>query len=259
MTRYQETLFTSFLIFLPAGAAAALWFQLMRPSSTRIVAGEMTILVSALAIYQAVLVIPLRRRFAAAVEAQDADAMDAVLDEAAAMWPHSVKMRGFVDSNRAVALLFRERWEEAVAQTRSVLAAPFGRTQEPILLNNLAWALAHPGALDEAATIAARVLADARTKLVRASANGTLGAIHVLRGDSNRGLEYLDAADAIDLGGAAIQATRQYYRAVAFQSKGATPDAIRALEAACAAAPESPFGRRSRSLLAELRSARRST
>ena len=32
------------------------------------------------------------------------------------MWPRNAKMRAFVDGNRAVALMFRERWDEAVAQ-----------------------------------------------------------------------------------------------------------------------------------------------
>ena len=139
------------LVFLPAGVAAVIWFQLMRASSSAVVVGgEITILVIALAINQAALIVPLRRRFAAAVERQDADAVDAVLDEAAAMWPRNAKMRAFVDGNRAVALMFRERWDEAVAQARSALAGPLARTQEALLLNNLAWALAHTGALDEA-------------------------------------------------------------------------------------------------------------
>jgi len=86
VTRYEKTVFTSFLVFLPAGVAAVIWFQLTRASSSAVVvAGEITILVIALAINQAALVVPLRRRFAAAVERQDADAVDAVLDEAAAM------------------------------------------------------------------------------------------------------------------------------------------------------------------------------
>src|SRR5215208_6008162 len=140
VTRYQKTVFTSFLVFLPAGAAAAIWFQLMRASSSAVVVGgEITILVIALAINQAALIVPLRRRFAAAVERQDAEAVDAVLDEVAAMWPRNPKMRAFVDANRAVALMFRERWNEAVAQARSALADPMARTQEALLLNNLAW------------------------------------------------------------------------------------------------------------------------
>src|SRR5205814_2258621 len=75
VTRYQKTVFTSFLVFLPAGVAAAIWFRLTRASSSVAVAGEMTIAVVALAINQAVLLVPLRRRFAAAVERQDADAL----------------------------------------------------------------------------------------------------------------------------------------------------------------------------------------
>ncbi|PYQ80987.1 MAG: hypothetical protein DMG03_21115 [Acidobacteria bacterium] len=138
MTRYQKTVFTSFLVFLPAGVAAVIWFQLMRASSSAVVVGgEITILVIALAINQAALIVPLRRRFAAAVERQDADAVDAVLDEAAAMWPRNAKMRAFVDGNRAVALMFRERWDEAVAQARSALAGPLARTQEALLLNSV--------------------------------------------------------------------------------------------------------------------------
>jgi hypothetical protein len=66
----------------------------------------------------------------------------------------------------------------------------------------------------------------------------------------------LDAADAISAGGGAIQATRQYYRGVAFQSKGLTAEAIRAFEAARAAAHASPFGRHAASRFAELRSPR---
>jgi hypothetical protein len=57
------------------------------------VGGEITVLVVALAINQAVLIVPLRRRFAAAVEREDGDAVDAVLDEAAAMWPRNPKRR----------------------------------------------------------------------------------------------------------------------------------------------------------------------
>jgi tetratricopeptide (TPR) repeat protein len=258
VTRYQKTVFTSFLVFLPAGGAAVIWFQLTRASSLAVVvAGEITIVVIALAINQAALVVPLRRRFAAAVERQDADAVDAVLDEAAAMWPHNAKMRAFVDGNRAVALMFRERWDEAAAQARSALAGPLARTQEALLLNNLAWALAHTGALDEATTIGERALADAQTKLLRGFANGTLGAIYALRGEADRALEHLDAADAISDGGGAIRATRQYYRGVVFQSKGRTADAIRAFEAARAAAPASPFGRHAALRLADLRSPRR--
>jgi hypothetical protein len=87
VNRYQKTVPTSFPVFLPAGAAAAIWFHLMRaPSSAVVVGGEITILVIALAINQAALIVPLRRRFAAAVERQDADAVDAVLDEVAATW-----------------------------------------------------------------------------------------------------------------------------------------------------------------------------
>lgn len=254
VTRYQRTVFTSFLIFLPAGVVGAIWFQLSQASSAVVVAGEITILVIALAINQAVLVVPLRRRFAAAVERQDADAVNAMLDEAAAMWPRSVKIRAFVDGNRAVALMFRERWDEAVAQARSALDGPVAPTQQALLLNNLAWALAHTGALDEAATIGERALAGASTELLRGFANGTLGAIYALRGEADRALEHLDAADTFNRGGRAIQAIRQYYRGVAFQAKGQAADAIRAFEAACGAAPASPFGRRSASMLADLRS-----
>jgi tetratricopeptide (TPR) repeat protein len=258
VTRYQKTVFTSFLVFLPAGVAAVIWFRLTRASSSAVVvAGEITILVIALAINQAALVIPLRRRFAAAVERQDADGVDAVLDEAAAMRPRNAKMRAFVDGNRAVALMFRERWVEAVAQARSALAGPFARTQEALLLNNLAWALAHTGAVNEAATIGERVLGGAQTELVRGFANGTLGTIYALRGEADRALAHLDAADAISDGGGDIPATRQYYRGVVFQSKGMAADAIRAFEAARAAEPASPFGRHAASRLADLRSPRR--
>jgi tetratricopeptide (TPR) repeat protein len=202
VTRYQKNVFTSFLVFLPAGVAAVIWFQLTRTSSSAVVvAGVITILVIALAINQAALVVPLRRRFAAAVERQDADGVDAVLDEAAAMWPRSAKMRAFVDGNRGVALMFRERWVEAVAQARSALAGQLARTQEALLLNNLAWALAHTGALDEAATIGERALAGAQTEVLRGFANGTLGAIYALRGEPDRALVHLDAADAISAGG----------------------------------------------------------
>jgi tetratricopeptide (TPR) repeat protein len=259
VARYQKTVFTSFLVFLPAGVAAVIWFQLTRTSSSAVVvAGAITILVIALAINQAALVVPLRRRFTTAVERQDADGVDAVLDEAAAMWPRSAKMRAFVDGNRGVALMFRERWVEAVAQARSALARPLARTQEALLLNNLAWALAHTGALDEAATIGERALSGAQTEVLRGFANGTLGAIYALRGEADRALVHLDAADAISAGGGAIQATRQYYRGVVFQSKGLAADAIGAFEAARAAAPASPFGRHAASRLADLRSPRRS-
>ena len=172
------------------------------------------------------------------------------------MWPRNAKMRAFVDVNRAVALMFRGRWDDAAAQARSALAGPLARTQEALLLNNLAWALAHTGALDEAATIGERALAGVQTELLRAFANGTLGAIYALRGEADRALEHLDVADTINRGGGAIQATRQYYRGVAFQSKGLTADAIRSLEAARAAASASPFGRRSASVLADLQARR---
>ena len=252
MTRYQKTVFTSLLVFLPAGIAVAIWFQVARASSSLLVAGVIVICVVAFAINQAVLVVPLRRRFATAVERQDADALDAILDETMAMWPSNAKMRVFVDANRAVALMFRERWDEAVVQARSTLARPNARTHEALLLNNLAWALAHAGALEEAATVGQRALAAATSEQVRASANGTLGAVYALRSDGDRALEYLDAADAINRGDAAIQATRQYYRGVAFRLKARNADAIRAFEAASAAAPTSPFGRRSSSVLANL-------
>ena len=258
MTRYEKTVFTSLLVFLPAGVAAAIWFQLMYASSSMlVVTGEIAIFVIAFAINQVVLVVSLRRRFAVAVERQDADALDAVLDETVAMWPRNAKMRAVVDINRAVALMFRERWDEAVAQARSILAGPVAPTQEAVLLNNLAWALAHAGALGEAATLGQRALAGAPTELVRASANGTLGAVYALEGQADRALEYLDAADAINPDGAAIQATRQYYRGVAFRSKRWDADAIQAFKAACAAAPASPFGRRSASVLADLQADRR--
>jgi tetratricopeptide (TPR) repeat protein len=258
VTRYQKTVFTSFLVFLPAGIAAAVWSRLAQASSSATVfGGEITILVVALAINQAVLIVPLRRRFAAAVERQDADALEAVLDDAAAMWPRSARMRRFVDANRAIVLMFRERWDEAVVEARSTLAGPLAQTQEALLLNNLAWALAHTGALDEAATVGERALAGMRTKVMRSFANGTLGTIYALRGEADRALEHLDAADAIHSGGGAIQATRQYYRGVALQSKGLTAEAIKALETAIAAAPTSRFGRRSESLLVDLRSPRR--
>ncbi|HEU4935247.1 MAG TPA: hypothetical protein VFT39_02260, partial [Vicinamibacterales bacterium] len=204
---------------------------------------------------QAALILPLRRRFVAAVERQDAAALDAVLDEQAEMWPHNPTVHAFIEINRAVALMFRERWDEAVAQTRSALAGPFAPTQESLLLNNLAWSLAQTGALDEAVAIGERALAGAQTEQLRSFANGTLGSIYALRGEADRAIEHLNAADAITSGGGAIQATRHYYRAVAFQSKGRLSDAIRALEAARDAAPTSPFGRRSESLLADLRNA----
>jgi tetratricopeptide (TPR) repeat protein len=255
VTRYEKTVFTSLLVFLPAGVAALIWFQLTWDSSSALlIPGEIAIFLVAFAINQAVLLVPLRRRFAAAVEREDADAVDAVLDEVAAMWPRSAKMRAFVDANRAVALMFREHWEEAVAQTRRVLSGPFPRKHEAILLNNLAWALAHTGALDEAATIGERALTSARTEVVRGFVNGTLGAIYAVRGEPDRALEHLDVADAIGLGGAAIQATRQYYRGVLFESKGLTTESIRAFEAARSAAPASLFGRYAASRLGELHS-----
>jgi tetratricopeptide (TPR) repeat protein len=253
VTRYEKTVFTSLLVFLPAGVAVAIWFQLAHASSSMlVVAGVIVIVVVAFAINQAVLIVPIRRRLANAVERQDADALDAILDETMAMWPRSVNMRAFVDGNRAVALMFRERWDDAVVQARSTLSRPNAPAQEALLLNNLAWALAHTGALEEAATVGQRALATAASEQVRAYANGTLGAVYALRSDGDRALEYLDAADAIDRGGVAIQATRQYYRGVAFRLKRRNADAIRAFEAACAVAPTSLFGRRSASVLADL-------
>lgn len=212
----------------------------------------MAILGLALVINNAALFVPIRRRFAAAVERQDGDGLDAVLDEAASMWPRNAGIRAFVDANRALALMFRERWEEAAAQTRSALESQ-PRTQEALLLNNLAWALAHTGALDEAATIGERALAGAQTERSRAFAHGTLGAIYALRGEGDRALDHLNESDSIDRGGNAIQATRQYYRALVLQSRGRLDDAIVALEVARAAAPASLFGRRSQALLTELR------
>jgi tetratricopeptide (TPR) repeat protein len=257
VTRYKKTFLTSLLVFVPAGVAADIWFQLTYASSSMLlIIGEIVILVIAFAINQAVLIVPLRRRLATAVEQQNADALDAVLDETVAMWPRNAKMRAFVEVNRAIALMFRERWDEAVAQARSILARGIAPTQEALLLNNLAWALAHAGALEEAATVGQRALAGAPTELVRASANGTLGAVYALEGEADRALEHLDAADAINRAGAGIQATRQYYRGVAFRLKGRDDDAIRAFEAACAAAPSSPFGRRSASVLADLQARR---
>jgi tetratricopeptide (TPR) repeat protein len=258
VTRYEKTVLTSFLVFLPAGVAAAIWFQLTHvSSSTLVAAGEIAIFVIAFAINNAVLVGPVRRRLAAAVEHQDADAFEAVLNEMMAMWPRSAKMRAFFDCNRAVALMFRERWDEAVAEARSALAGPLAPTQEALLLNNLAWALAHAGALEEAATVGQRALTGAPTELVRAYANGTLAAVYALKGEAERALQYLDAADALNRGGAGIQATRQYYRGVAFQLKRQDAEAIRAFEAARNAAPTSPFGRRSASVLADLQARRR--
>src|SRR5262249_674810 len=160
----------------------------------------------------------------------------------------SANIRAFVDGNRAVALMFRERWDEAVVQARGTLARPNAPAQEALLLNNLAWALAHAGALEEAATAGQRALATAASDPVRAYASGRLGAVCAVRRDGDRAREYLDAADAIDRGGAAIQATRQYYRGVAFGLKRRDADAIGAFEAACAVAPTSPFGRRSASV-----------
>ena len=95
MTRYQKTVFTSLLVFVPAGVAVAIWFQLTHAASSSmlVVAGVIVIVVVAFAINQAVLIVPLRRRLANAVERQDADALDAILDETMAMWPRSVKMR----------------------------------------------------------------------------------------------------------------------------------------------------------------------
>ena len=204
-------------------------------------------------INHAAAVVPLRRRLAAAVEAQDPDALDAVLNEALAKWPRSVKIRAFVDMNRAVALMFREHWDEAVARVRTSLAGVAATKNEPVLLNNLAWALAHAGELDEAAIVGERALAAAATGRVRAHANGTLGAIYALQGEADRAIHHLDAADAISHDGAAIQATRQYYRGVAFRAKGHDADAIRAFEAACAVAPSSTFGRRASFVLVSLK------
>lgn len=205
----------------------------------------------ALAINHAALLVPIRRRFAAAVERQDGDSLDAVLDETASMWPRNAGIRAFIDANRAVALMYRERWDEAAVRARGALESQ-PPAQEPLLLNNLAWALAHTGALDTAAATGERALAGAQTDRLRAFAHGTLGAIYALRGEGERALDHLNRADSIDRGGDAIQATRQYYRAWVFQSTGRRYDAVVALEAACAAAPASPFGRRSQVLLTEL-------
>jgi len=87
---------------------------------------------------------------------------------------------------------------------------------------------------------------------MRASANGALGAVYALQGEADRALEHLDAADAINRAGAGNHAARQYYPGVAFRLKRGDDDAIRAFEAACTAAPTSPFGRRSASALADL-------
>jgi hypothetical protein len=140
VTRYQKTVFTSLLVFVPAGVAVAIWFQLTHAASSSmlVVAGVIVIVVVAFAINQAVLIVPLRRRLANAVERQDADALDAILDETMAMWPRSVKMRAFVDGNRAVALMFREWWDEAVVQARGTLARPNAPAQEALLLTNRA-------------------------------------------------------------------------------------------------------------------------
>jgi len=257
MTRYGKTLFTSLLVFLPAGIAAVIWSQLTHASSAMLIIGQLIIFVIAFAVNQAVLIVPLRRRFAAAVERQDADALEAVLDETLAMWPRNAKMRAYVDMNRAIALMFRERWHEAVAQARKTLAAPIAPKHEALMLNNLAWALAHVGELEEAETVGQRALAGALTERVRACANGTLGAIYALQGDADRALEYLNAADAINRDDAAIQVTRQYYRGIAFQLMHRDADAFRAFEAARATAPNSPFGRRSASALAGLKADRR--
>jgi tetratricopeptide (TPR) repeat protein len=258
VTRYEKTVFTSLLVFLPAGIAAALWFQVTRASSSVvIIGGEIAIFVLAFAINQVVLVVPLRRRFAAASERQDADALEAVLDEALAMWPRNARMRAYIDVNRPVVLMFRERWDEAVAQARGVLAGPVAPKHEALLLNNLAWALAHAGELEEAAAVGQRALARAHTDLVRASANGTLGAVYALQGEADRALDYLDAADAISRGGAAIQATRQYYRGMAFRLKQRDEDASCAFAAACAVAPTSLFGKRSAAILDEMEKSRR--
>ncbi len=250
MTRYQTSVVISSLIYLLASIAAMLWFVRTRDWSWAVAIGGVVLLVaSGLVVNWAVLTRPLQRRLAAAIEREDADALDAVLDEAAEMWPRHARMRAFVDANRPVALMFRERWDDAVAPARLALDGPLARTQETVLLNNLAWALAHTGALDEAAAAGERALAGARSARQRSYVNGTVGAICALRGDADRALAHLDAADVSGAAGGALQATRQYYRGVALQAKGLTADATRAFEAACAAAPASTFGRRAASRL----------
>jgi tetratricopeptide (TPR) repeat protein len=255
MTRYHKTMLVSLLVFLPAGVAAAFYYNLMRPWSWPvIIGGELAIAVAAFVINQLVLMVPLRRRFMAAVNRDDPDAVDAVLAEIVEMWPRNRKVLAAVDANRIVALTMRERYDEAVVVARRVLDDPQHKKQEPLLLNNLAWALAHTGALHEAAEAGERALALASTTHLRSFANGTLGAVYALRGEGDRALRHLDDADGLERGGAAFQATRQYYRGVALESKRRMDDAVRAYEAVRSSAPDALFGRKAAARLAALQS-----
>ena len=255
MTRYQKTVVTSALIFLPAGLAAGLFYSLTPWSSWAAnLAVALLIFGAAYVVNQLVLTRQLQRRFAAAFERADPDAADLVLEEVAEMWPRNRKMLAYVEANRAVVLMLRERWDEAVAVARRSAAGEMTSAHAALLQNNLAWALAHAGALDEAGGLAQRALDGARTEVVRAAAQGTLGAIWALKGDADRALALLDAAVGSALGGGAAMSARHYYRGVALESKRSAADALRAYEAARAAAPQSQFGRKASARIAQLQS-----
>jgi tetratricopeptide (TPR) repeat protein len=243
-----------YAICMLIGIVGGLYFRNVRPLLMVGLLPTVFILIAAQIVRQVLRARPLRRRVEEAAERDDADGVERALNELAVLWARSPRGLAAIEANRALVPLLRGAYDEAVALARRALHAPDARKQEATLLNNLAWALAHTAALDEAAEVGERALALATTKRLRSYANGTLGGVYALRGDPDRALRHLDDADAMGRGGAGALAARQYYRGVALESKRQMPDAVRAHEAARSTAPEALFGRKAAARLAALQS-----
>jgi tetratricopeptide (TPR) repeat protein len=143
------------------------------------------------------------RRHVAAFEREDVDAALRTLDTMVVRRP-SPAFRAWLAFERASVSMLHDRWHEAVVALRAVDRDALSEPLRQDLDNNLAWALAHDGAEDEAVALARTVVERARADAsvpvdARAAYIGTLGVALVRRGAPAPGLELL--REALALGG----------------------------------------------------------
>jgi tetratricopeptide (TPR) repeat protein len=200
------------------------------------------------------------RRLSAAVEREDyADARGLLL-ELRAIYRGSRSATEWLQLQEGTVLSMQGKYAEAAALLQSIDRGRLGAMWAPLLLNNLAWALALAGKPD-AGVARARESIEAWDKAanraitsndLRACQLGTLGAALVLSGEAAEGVSLLEQSLARG-GRAREQAARAFFLGEGLRALGREEDAATAYRRAAAEAPESEFGRRGRSALEELR------
>ncbi len=192
------------------------------------------------------------KRFREAARHEDIPAARQELAELRSLSRFLPSLRRLVQPWSVSLLLIEERYAEALPQITALCRKRTSVVSSQMVLNDLAWCLAHTGDPERGVEVAQVVMRRAEHMQlldILPSALGTLGTAYCLASHPAQAVRYLERSLAIGTGDPRGQATRAYYLGESLRAMGKTEAAREAYQRACQEFPGSRFANRAQQRL----------